>query len=143
MWKGFCSKKFIGSIKELVLGNAFLCQYCEKVVKKQSQKVQTIIKIRRLYKNFNSKMELYINKICACNEIFTETIFLQYRLGAVKICFCMSVIKEFYVFSWNIFHTFDIDMLQMSFTHEETLIWSNTCKVCGKKFNIIWYMKKH
>ena len=34
-------------------------------------------------------------------------------------------------------------MLHMSFTHEETLIWDYTCTVCGKKFKIKWYMKKH
>ena len=32
-------------------------------------------------------MELYINRICTCNELFKETIFLQYRLGAFKIFF--------------------------------------------------------
>ena len=40
-----------------------------------------------------------------------------------------------------IFHAFDIDMLQMSVTHEETLIWGYTCNVCGNKFKIKWYME--
>ena len=32
-------------------------------------------------------------------------------------------------------------MLQMSFTHDETLILGYTCNVCGKKFKIKWYIK--
>ena len=57
-------------------------------------------------------------------------------------CALFACVLWFYVFSWIIFHTFDIDMLQMSFAHEETLIWGYTCNVCGKKFKIKWYMEK-
>ena len=53
-----------------------------------------------------------------------------------------AYVLRFYVFSWNIFHTFDIDMLKMSFIHEETLICGYTCNVCGKKFKIIWYLRQ-
>jgi hypothetical protein len=37
-------------------------------------------------------------------------------------CALFACVLQFYFFSSNIFHTFDIYMLQMSFTHEETLI---------------------
>ena len=99
MWKGLCSKRTSVAYKNLFWGNLFLCQYCEKsitrswVLRKQSQKVQTITKIRRSYKNFNRKMELYSNRICTRNELFKETIVLQYRLGAVKIFFCTIFFK--------------------------------------------------
>ena len=53
-----------------------------------------------------------------------------------------ACILRFYVFSWIIFHTFYIDMLEMSFTHEETLVWGQNCNICGKKLKNKWYMKK-
>ena len=58
-------------------------------------------------------------------------------------CALFACVLQFYVLSWNIFHTFDIDMLQMSFMHEGTLVWGYICNVCGKKFKIKWYMEKH
>ena len=52
--------------------------------------------------------------------------------------FCVSLfsLEKFY-------HTFHNDMIQMSFTHEETPLWGCTHNVCEKKFKIKWYMKKH
>ena len=73
-------------------------------------------------------------------DVWNLDIFDQEPKYAYALFAC---VLRFYVFSWNIFHTFDIDMLQMSFTHEETLIWGYICNVCDKKFKINWYMEKH
>ena len=47
------------------------------------------------------------------------------------------------MFSLELFSKFDIDMLQMFFTHEDTLILGYICNICGKMFKITQYMKKH
>ena len=73
-------------------------------------------------------------------DIWNLDIFDQEPKYAYALFAC---VLRFYVFSWNILHPFYIDMLQMSFTHEERPIWSYTCNVSGKKFKIKWYMKKH
>ena len=41
------------------------------------------------------------------------------------------------------FHTFDIDVIQMSFSLEETPIRGFICNIWGKKFKIKRYMEKH
>ena len=72
-------------------------------------------------------------------DVWNLDIFDQEPKYAYALFAC---VLQFYVFSWNIFHTFYIDMLQVSFTHEETVMEGYACNVCGKKFKIKWYMKK-
>ena len=84
------------------------------------------------------KMELHSQWNVTQMECHSKLNFTQNCITpGTKTCLCFfSCVLRFYVFSWNISHTFDIDMLQMSFTHEETLIWGCICNVCGKKFKI-------